>query len=599
VPDDLDLEALIAHGKPGGATRPATPTAKAGKPANEPERDTAPEPSSFFWLAIVGLSLILGGFAIREHWVPNKWLFGDGAFYMNVARGILENGSLRQESMHPHSWYDKDLGWNGWVDAAWSNIALGRNGEWWPKHPILMPVCSLPFVLAFGPLGTLIFQFLCFALMAVFAWRIASRVASRPAALAATCAFLVTPWVYDRVWGFNNDVFYTVLILAAVDAALLKKAAWAGALLGIGIFAKNTNVLYGPALLAIFLMRKDWRGALKMCLWAAVPALAYLGLNWYLYGSPMSTGYDRILVRENGKLGMHSHRTDFHFDHLKPDLIRVLTGSEGFLGHFPLLFPSCAGLLVMALRKNWREALLFAWSIAVPIAFHAPYAWYRLEFNLPQIALCTAPLAALLPPFAPVWDGAEPRSRVRWGRLAIIFLLISLVGAGFGRRLFAPRHDYLWDHLPQAAVWLGDIPCDYYNNQMERWECSHFDNDGFMTGRPLTPDLVFEGKKQDVLLFAPHSSNKERRLEYANVPMARALKLRYGLADAARNGCQVHFKVSADDQVILEEDVHDKKLVTREIDTPAFAGKLAKLTLAVTAPSADGCVFGVDGSPVR
>jgi hypothetical protein len=587
-----DIDALLARSGAGGKPK-AAPDPEAGRP----------EPSRWFWLAVLGLAAILGFFSIREHWVPNKWLFGDGAFYMNVARGILENGSLRQEAMHPHSWYDKDLGWNGNIDAAWSNIALGRNGEWWPKHPILMPVCALPFVWAFGPIGTLIFQFLCYGLMAVFAYRVASRVASRPAALAAACAFVVTPWIYDRVWGFNNDVFYTVLILAAMDAALLKKPGLTGALLGIGIFAKNTNVLYAPALVAIFLLRKDWRGAVRLCIFAAVPATAYLGLNWYFYGSPFSTGYDRILVREGGKLGMHSHRADFSFQipALKAALQRVIFGGEGFWGRFPLAFPAAFGLLVMALRKRWRESLLFTWAIAVPIVFHAPYTWYRLEFNLPQTALLVAPLAALLPPFAPPFAGSEAPSRLRASRLLPVLLVIVFLFGGLGRRVFSARHDYFWDHLPQASVWLGDIPCDYYNNQMERWECSHFDNDWLMTGRPLAPDITYEGKKEDVLLLHPHATGKERRLEYANVPMKKKLHLRYGLADGARGDVTVHFKVTVDDQVVLEEDVHERgKLIVRDVETPAFDGKLAKVILATTSPSpgADGCLFGVDGSPV-
>jgi len=594
-------ELSASQASPSASPSPARPSAPRASPADRDEAGTgSAEPSRTFWLAVLGLALVCGFLAIRAHWVPNKWLFGDGAFYMNVARGLLENGSLRQEAMHPHSWYEQDLGWNRNVDAAWSNIAIGRHGEWWPKHPILMPIAAVPFIWALGPIGSLVFQFLCFLLMALFAYRVASRVASRPAALAAACAFVVTPWIYDRVWGFNNDVFYTVLILAAVDAALSERPILAGALLGIGVFAKNTNVLYAPALGLIFLLRKDWRGFAKIVIAAAIPGLLYAGMNWYLYGSPIATGYDRILVREGGQLGQHSHRTDFNFawPHLKSSLERVLLGGEGFLGRFPLLFPALGGLAVMAARRRWREALVFAWCIAVPIAFHAPYGWYRLEFNLPQTALAVAPLAALLPPFAPAYAGSEPTSRLRLGRLLPIGVVVALLLSFVVRKVVEPRRDYFWKELPHAQVWLGDIPCDYYNNQMERWECSHFDNDHFMTGRPLWPALKFGGEKQDVLLLNPHNNGKERRLEYRDVPLGRALKLRYGLADGSRAGT-VHFKVLVDDQVVLDEDVTERgKLATREVDTARWSGKPGKVVLVTTSPAADGMVFGVDGSPV-
>jgi len=568
---------------------------EAGKGASPEPAGTTP--ARHYWLPVLGLAILVGGFSLYSHWVPNKWLFGDGSFYMNVVRGLLENGSLRQDAMHPHSWYDQDLGWNHTIDAAWSNIALGRNGEWWPKHPILMPIVATPFVWAFGATGTLVFQCLCFLLLALLTFRVASQLASRPAALVATAAMLATPWIFDRVWGFNNDVFYSVLILAAVDAALREKAPLAGVLLGIGVFAKATNVFYGPPLLALFLMRKDWRGALRFSIAAAVPAVIYLGLNWYMYASPLATGYDRILVRIAGQTGTHSHSSDFHFSAIGPGLKRVLFGGEGFLGKFPLIFPAAAGLLVLAARKRWREALVFAWCIAVPIAFHAPYTWYRLEFNLPQIALAIAPLAAVLPPFAGPTEEDEKGSRVRWGRLGLLVVIVVLLIGGGIRRLVQTKHDYLWAELPTAQVFLGDIPCDYFNNQTERWECSHHDNDWLMTGRPLEIDMTYGGKREEVLLLHPHTSGRERRLEYPAVPVGTALEIRYGLTDQSRCSAGLSFKVLVGDQVVHEEDVRERGLKTTNIDTSAFVGQKGKVSFVVSSAAANWCIFGVNGGP--
>jgi hypothetical protein len=81
------------------------------------------------------------------------------------------------------------------------------------------------------------------------------------------------------------------------------------------------------------------------------------------------------------------------------------------------------------------------------------------------------------------------------------------------------------------------------------------------------------------------------------VPIARVLKLRYGLADGSRSGT-VHFKVLLDDQVLLEEDVTEKgKLIARELDTSTRGGKPGKVAFVTTSPAADGMLFGVDGSP--
>lgn len=581
-----NLQALLDRGRPEKPKKNATP-------------EGGGEPTRYFSLAVFGLAVILGIIAVRQHWVPNKWLFGDGSFYMNVSRGLIENFSLRQESLHPHSWYDRDLAWNRNVDAAWSNIAVGRNGEWWPKHPILMPILAAPFIWAFGPIGSLVFHFLFYSVIGVLAFRIASRIASRPAALAAACAFVATPWVYERAWGFNNDVFYSVLILAAIDTALGDRPVLSGALLGIGVFAKATNVLYGPALLLIFVLRKDFRAALRFMVAAAIPATVYLGLNWYMYGSPFKTGYDTILVRVNGEIATHSHATDFHWNQLSSGLKKVLLGKENFLGRFPLLFPALLGLLVLAVRR-WREAIVLGWCIAVPIVFHAPYTWYRLEFNLPQCAMAVAPLAALLPPFGA--PSAEPEAgprRIRWDRIGLVLAVLVLLGGGLVRRMLPERGGYFYQQLPNASVLLGDIPCDYYNNQTERWECSHYDrNDWHMTGRALTPELTFEGKRESMLLLHPHPSGRERKLVYEQVPMTGELLLRYGLEDRSKSDAHVDLVVQIDGQVVHEEQVTGRGLKELRLDTSAFAGKEATVALSARSPSADWTIFTIDGGPV-
>ncbi len=52
-----------------------------------------------------------------------------------------------------------------------------------------------------------------------------------------------------------------------------------------------------------------------------------------------------------------------------------------------------------------------------------------------------------------------------------------------------------------------------------------------------------------------------------------------------------------DDQPVLEEDVRERTLTVRDIDTSTPAGNPAKVTFVVTSPQANDVVFGVDGSP--
>ncbi|MBQ4334322.1 MAG: hypothetical protein IJC63_03035, partial [Myxococcaceae bacterium] len=79
------------------ATSRAPNSASCRAPSNAP----AAEPSRLFVTAILLIALITAVLTVAARFEPNKWLHGDGAFYMNIARGLLENHSLRQESLHP------------------------------------------------------------------------------------------------------------------------------------------------------------------------------------------------------------------------------------------------------------------------------------------------------------------------------------------------------------------------------------------------------------------------------------------------------------------------------------------------------------------
>ena len=58
-------------------------------------------------------------------YVPSTWIQRDGRFYTNVNVTLVEDGSVDQ-SEWARSWYERDLGWNRSLDAAWSNVALVR-----------------------------------------------------------------------------------------------------------------------------------------------------------------------------------------------------------------------------------------------------------------------------------------------------------------------------------------------------------------------------------------------------------------------------------------------------------------------------------------
>ncbi len=571
----------------------APKSASARAPSNAP----AAEPSRLFVTAILLIALITAVLTVAARWEPNKWLHGDGAFYMNIARGLIENHSLRQETLHPRTWFEADLGWNRDVDAAFSNIALGRNGEWWPKHPILMPLCAAPFIWAFGPVGSLIFQVLGFILIALFAYRVAACFAPRPCALAAAAIFVTAPRVASFVWGFNNDVFFTALLLASVDSALRRKSVAAGLCLGLAIFAKPTNALYAPAILLIFLLRRDARLALKMCAAAAVPVLAFAALNAWLYGAPWKTGYDSILVRVAGQLTIHSHRADFAFtlDGLRTGLDNVFFGARhGFARNFPLFFVALAGLIALAIRRP-REALCLGWMLLIPVAFHAPFAWYRLDFSLPQMALGAAPVAMLISPKGQPFEEPFQARQIRWVPLFAFVLAIVLGVSGGVRRLVADDSDVFWRGMAQAKVLRGKVHCDYFNNQLERWECSGVRGDGEMTGRALD-GLTFGGRREKLVLAAPWSDGSKKSITFPAVELGSRLRLSYGLSDTARDRAVVQMRVFIGGVEVFAKKVAQKGLAEEVIDTGRWKGRQEAIRVTIDAPRrtrATDAAFGI------
>ena len=76
----------------------------------------------------VGLLALVGALTeVAAHYRPHSFILRDGRFYTNTMATLTDSLSLEQP--YARSWYGGDLGWNRNLDAGWSNIALGRNGE--------------------------------------------------------------------------------------------------------------------------------------------------------------------------------------------------------------------------------------------------------------------------------------------------------------------------------------------------------------------------------------------------------------------------------------------------------------------------------------
>jgi hypothetical protein len=538
-----------------------------------------------FWrsLVFVVALLILGADAANRY-SPNRWLYADGSFYYNMVRSLVSHGSLDQSHIHPRTWFNGKLGWNYNLTDDWSNISVGRDGTWYPKHAFLMPLLSVPFYLAFGPIGTLFFNVLCGALTALLSAELGTRFTRRPAASLIAIAMTGMPSVVRQAYGFNNDVFYSILVVGTA-IYLVDGAVWrAGLVGGFSVLAKITNVLFllPYAIFLSFDLRRtrDWRPLMRFVIGCSLGiGLAALA-NWVMFGAPWITAYQRVLIVHDGAQEVQSH-----FRLFSRDFDTGLAAIWAQLKHnFPAYLLAFAGCVAWAVRRRWAEALTFGLALTLPLLFFAKYSWYREEFLDPCYALCVAPLCALPGLFFP--PKAEPATSPRLWKLGLLSGagMLAAIALVRGAVALATPADSLFALLPEADVFLGDVPCDYYNNQVDRWECSGFDRgqEWSFTGRTLDRLPVFGGAPRAMIDLNPNPSGQARRLLF-RPEWTRRLQLEYGIPDETPAGLPVDFTVKMGDREVFHETVDGPGLHPLALDTASGSRETLELIVSGTA----------------
>lgn len=578
------------------------------------EKGEGVAPRTYAGFALFMLALVLSLAFVFGHepggqarFVPDKWLNKDGTFYYLTLRTLVDHGTLTQDLTQPHSWYEANLPWNRNLNADWSDVAVGRGGHWYPKHPILMPLVTVPFFYAFGAYGALILNILCLALLPVLAYRIAQRMAPWGAAVAAAAVFASSAYLTEQGWGYSNDLFNAVLVLLAFERALHNKPIASGVWMSLAIFAKSTNAILLPALALVFLMRKDARSLVR-CGIAMVPGcLVYAGLNTWMYGAPWHTGYNLILVRENGHEAIHDVARNFDWGHwwtwVKARLVAP-QGSNTFnmWDRAAWWFLAAPGAVVALVRAP-KVAVPLLVAVVAPLLLLAPFEYFRVEFLNGSVGLSVAFIAALLTaPWVKDQPLPAPRpGKLRWDRLGPVAAIVILGGAA-GVRAAVPHHgEYFEKHLTDAHVMLGPVPCDYFNWQGQRWECSMFDrgNDQVMTGRTVGALPRFGNVPQRAISIAPPlvQPNVARTITYPGVPLGQSLEIHYGFRDGSSARGHEKFAVSVDgqDQELPLGAPGEWKVAT--VDTHAKAGQKAEVRFEIASDVPGDTPVYFDGAP--
>ena len=373
--------------------------------ASEGGRDRLDRPISVT-LFVVVVALFSG--RVAAEYRPLTYLIGDCPYYAATAVSLIEDHDLDLRNQL-----------SGGLAIHGRQIALGRDGAWYPKHPLLMPIAAIPFVLLFGVPGTLVFNLVVLSLLAVVLMRLARTVA--PPWAAALAAFLLIAGTFLRRYDYNfsPDLFATLVLSAALLALLHGRDRLGGLLLGLSVTAKLTDLFLVPLGPIYAHSCRGWRAAVRASLAAAVPLAAYGLSNFALFGSPWVTSYDRNVAVADGAFVTVGHRGLFDQGVLSGLAGELFDPVHGLLPTSPILLLAIPGF-VLLLRRRPREAVLFLAIGEFLLLFFATYRYwsashYGNRFLMPLVAV-TAPSIALSLQWIVVWL----RSRLMRGQEAAI-----------------------------------------------------------------------------------------------------------------------------------------------------------------------------------
>ena len=533
---------------------------------------------------------------------PYLFLHGDGAFYATTNRALLD-GHLDQHAHQPASWYEVNLGWNQELDAGWSNVALGARGEFYPKHPLPLPILATPLFWLFSFDGLLLFNVLASVLTLWLAWRIAARYTD-PRLAAFFAIFAATVPLFARgAYAYSNDVLYGALIVGAIERYLAAGYGWSGLFFGIALWCKPTNIVIALPFGAMLLVRRQWRAAFWMAGMALVPLVLWFALNTYMFGGPFTTSYNRILVRTGGQ----SVVLDLTEKFTRPIGIGIQSilfdEFQGLLPMASLLLVGLLGLIPLAPRAPLLVATLVV-SIPAFLWLHARYDYTYARFFTPWAALLIVPLTSLCQSLLTFLLNAW-RLKVLWmrhvGWLRTALVIAGLLAVVVGLRTWTHRDPHRWSaayHIEQAKVvrdpGRNAMPCDYFNPRYLRWECAQIEPDTWQHwGRAFGDHLCRFPQESKGWLWLHPNPGHEKSLTFAKLPQG-PIMVRYGLGQDS-HFAGVKFQLRGDGGKVLRDvEVQDIGTVHELTLAPAERGQA--LGIAVPAQAFDWRHLCVDVS---
>jgi len=316
-----------------------------------------------------------------------NFLKGDCYYYRAVVVSLIEDGDL--------------LLANNISDISYQlnqQLAVGKEGLV-PKHPILMPLFSIPFYLLLKDKGLLLFNVVDCMILMVLIFKLNRLFFDGYIAFAVTALYATGTLFFDYVYNYSPDVFSTVLVLGGLYFVLRRKFYTGAFLLGLSVWAKIPNALLAGIGLSyvgftIFFSGNGEQRATqatensllkKVAIMATVVAVFVLALipllytNYRLFGSPFVTGYQRMAVvgRAPGEILAISDTASFNQPLLKGVYLLLFDRYHGVIPTDPVVVLGFLGLF--QLRRNGNQEK-FYFLLAICLAQFLFFSKYDEQF---------------------------------------------------------------------------------------------------------------------------------------------------------------------------------------------------------------------------
>ena len=350
-------------------------------------------------LLAAGSAINIRGRGIRS----GAFLIGDCPYYASASVSLWEDQDLDLKNQL-----------RGGLAIHQKQIALGRSGAWYPKHPILMSIAAAPFYALFGVGGFLLFNQIVWLSVGALLWAICRRHA--PPAMSTLAVLLVMEgsFLRDYPYNFSPDLFSAAIVLAGIWLILQEREFTGGLALGISALAKVTNLFLAVLVATLLWLRRPRKRSAWACAGLLPGAGLWMMLNLAMFGGVATTGYDRTLVLAQGVPTVVSHKGFFDVPLAEGIMGQLLDPRVGLLTTSPLLLLALPGFVPLFKRSRWEGLLIVAICEFLFFLF-STYRWwstshYGNRFLMVPVALMALPMSLVLEHLAWVWHSRRGES---------------------------------------------------------------------------------------------------------------------------------------------------------------------------------------------